>query len=74
MLMGYNTFFNSLIKKTNLKLTYLITNLIQEKTLMKSVNITIDNPSILYVGKNKNKSRNIFENGNILNGNSFNKI
>jgi hypothetical protein len=36
---------------------------------MKSVNITVDNPSILYVGKKINKSRNIFENGNILNEN-----
>ncbi len=54
--------------------TYLITNLIQEETLMKSVNITIDNPSILYVGKNLNKSKNIFENGNTLNENSFNKF
>ncbi len=48
---GYRTFINSRRQQPTLTLSFLIIDLIQEKTLMKSVNTTNDCPIALFTTK-----------------------
>ncbi len=56
------------MKKLNLTLQSLISNLIQEKTLMKDMNQNNENTSTLYVGKKHSKFNN-YKSPNIKNPN-----
>ena len=48
---SYRSFISSLRRQPGITLQSLITDLIQEETLMKDMNLNMDNTSALYVGK-----------------------
>jgi len=65
LLPSYRSFISSLRRQLGITLQSLITDLIQEETLMKDMNLNMDNTSALYVGKKQfynNKKQNYNKN------------
>jgi len=70
---SYRFFITSLRRQPGITMQSLITNLIQEETLMKNISVTIDSTSTLYVGKKFQKfGKKLYHNKQFKKGKSTN--
>lgn len=73
----YRTFVSSLRRHSGVTLQSLITVLMQKETLMKDINLTVENTAALYVQKKSSYNNNIkrtYFNNNKFNKPKFNKF